>query len=68
MARASSGATGSAFPSSRAIRRSHTRYGKIAMPALAPGRLGDIEARIRARVEALVAAIPRDKPSTSCRC
>lgn len=40
----------------------HTRYRKIAMPALAPGRLGDIEARIRARVEALVGAIPLGTP------
>jgi linalool 8-monooxygenase len=36
----------------------HTRYRKFVMPALAPGRLGDIEARIRSRVEALVAALP----------
>jgi len=32
----------------------HTRYRKFIMPALSPVRLGDIEARIRARVEALV--------------
>ncbi|MEG3122418.1 cytochrome P450 [Sphingomonas sp. GB1N7] len=36
----------------------HTRYRKFVMPALSPVRLGDIEARIRARVEALVAEIP----------
>ncbi|MGH6613444.1 cytochrome P450 [Sphingomonas sp.] len=36
----------------------HTRYRKFVMPALSPVRLGDIEARIRARVEALVDAIP----------
>ena len=36
----------------------HTRYRKFIMPALAPGRLGDIEARIRARVAKLVATIP----------
>jgi linalool 8-monooxygenase len=36
----------------------HTRYRKFIMPALSPVRLGDIEARIRARVEALVDAIP----------
>src|SRR5882757_3758876 len=35
----------------------HTRYRKFIMPALSPVRLGDIEARIRARVEALVDAI-----------
>lgn len=36
----------------------HTRYRKFIMPALSPVRLGDIEARIRARVEALVSEIP----------
>ena len=36
----------------------HTRYRKFVMPALAPGRLGDIEAKIRARVTALVDRIP----------
>lgn len=40
----------------------HTRYRKFVMPALAPGRLGDIEARIRTRVEALVDAIPLGEP------
>lgn len=36
----------------------HTRYRKFVMPALAPGRLGDIETRIRDRVAKLVDAIP----------
>lgn len=36
----------------------HTRYRKLIMPALAPGRLEGIEARIRSHVEALVAAVP----------
>ena len=36
----------------------HTRYRKFIMPALAPGRLGDIEARIRERVRRLVGEIP----------
>lgn len=36
----------------------HTRYRKFVMPALAPGRLGDIEARIRDRVRLLVDEIP----------
>ncbi len=36
----------------------HTRYRKFVMPALSPVRLGDIEARIRARVETLIADIP----------
>ncbi|QNE32526.1 cytochrome P450 [Sphingomonas sp. NBWT7] len=40
----------------------HTRYRKFVMPALSPVRLGDIEARIRTRVEALVDAIPLDQP------
>ncbi|WBH15811.1 cytochrome P450 [Sphingomonas radiodurans] len=40
----------------------HTRYRKFVMPALSPVRLGDIEARIRARVEALVAEIPLGAP------
>ncbi len=39
----------------------HTRYRKFVMPALSPGRLGDIEARIRTRVEALIDAIPLDE-------
>jgi linalool 8-monooxygenase len=36
----------------------HTRYRKFIMPALSPGRLGDIETRIRERVSQLVAEIP----------
>lgn len=36
----------------------HTRYRKLVMPALAPRRLGDIEARIRDRVRLLVDEIP----------
>lgn len=36
----------------------HTRYRKFVMPALSPGRLGDIEARIRERVLRLVDEIP----------
>jgi linalool 8-monooxygenase len=40
----------------------HTRYRKFIMPALAPGRLGDIEARIRKRVARLVDAIPLGEP------
>ena len=36
----------------------HTQYRKFVMPALAPGRLEGIEARIRARVKMLVDAIP----------
>lgn len=36
----------------------HTRYRKLVMPALAPGRLGDIEARVEDRVQSLMAAIP----------
>lgn len=36
----------------------HTQYRKHIMPAVSPARLGDIEARIRTRVEHLVAAIP----------
>lgn len=36
----------------------HTHYRKFIMPALAPGRLGDIEARIRERVEQLIHDIP----------
>jgi linalool 8-monooxygenase len=40
----------------------HTRYRKFVMPALSPVRLGDIEARIRTRVEALVAEIPLGEP------
>ncbi|NMN04706.1 MULTISPECIES: cytochrome P450 [unclassified Novosphingobium] len=40
----------------------HTRYRKFIMPALAPGRLGDIEARIRERVARLIDAIPLGEP------
>lgn len=40
----------------------HTRYRKFIMPALAPNRLGDIETRIRARVTALIDAIPLGEP------
>lgn len=40
----------------------HTRYRKFVMPALAPGRLGDIETRIRERVKRLVDAIPLGEP------
>lgn len=40
----------------------HTRYRKFVMPALAPGRLGDIETRIRERVTRLVDAIPLGEP------
>lgn len=40
----------------------HTRYRKFIMPALAPGRLGDIETRIRERVTRLVDAIPLGEP------
>lgn len=40
----------------------HTRYRKFIMPALAPNRLGDIETRIRARVAALIDAIPLGEP------
>lgn len=36
----------------------HTRYRKFVMPALAPNRLGDIEARIDERVGALLAKVP----------
>jgi linalool 8-monooxygenase len=36
----------------------HTRYRKFVMPALSPGRLGDIESRIRTRGAELIAAIP----------
>ncbi|MDP1026880.1 cytochrome P450 [Sphingomonas sp. KR1UV-12] len=36
----------------------HTRYRKFVMPALSPGRLGDIEVRIRDRVRRLVDEIP----------
>lgn len=36
----------------------HTRYRKFVMPALSPGRLGDIEVRIRERVRRLVDEIP----------
>ena len=40
----------------------HTRYRKFIMPALSPVRLGDIEARIRARATRLIAAIPLGEP------
>ncbi|MBY8825614.1 cytochrome P450 [Sphingomonas colocasiae] len=36
----------------------HTRYRKFVMPALAPGRLGDIEQRVEQRVAALFDRIP----------
>jgi linalool 8-monooxygenase len=36
----------------------HTRYRKLVMPALAPGRLGDIEQRVEERVKALLAKVP----------
>ena len=36
----------------------HTRYRKFIMPALSPGRLGDIETRIRDRATKLIDAIP----------
>ena len=36
----------------------HTRYRKFIMPALSPGRLGDIETRIRERATKLIDAIP----------
>lgn len=39
----------------------HTRYRKFIMPALSPGRLGDIETRIRDRVSKLIAEIPLDE-------
>ena len=39
----------------------HTRYRKFVMPALSPVRLGDIEDRIRARAETLIAGIPLDQ-------
>lgn len=39
----------------------HTQYRKVIMPALSPVRLGDIEARIEARVERLLAEIPMDE-------
>lgn len=39
----------------------HTRYRKFVMPALAPNRLGDIEARIRDRVALLVEEMPLDE-------
>ncbi len=40
----------------------HTQYRKHIMPSVSPARLGDIEARIRLRVEALVDAIPLGEP------
>lgn len=40
----------------------HTRYRKFVMPALAPNRLGDIEARIRDRVATLINEIPLGQP------
>ena len=36
----------------------HTKYRKFVMPALAPGRLGDIEQRVEKRVAALLAKVP----------
>lgn len=36
----------------------HTRYRKFVMPALAPGRLGDIEARVEERVTGLLEKVP----------
>jgi linalool 8-monooxygenase len=36
----------------------HTKYRKFVMPALAPGRLGDIEQRVEERVAALLAKMP----------
>ena len=39
----------------------HTRFRKFVVPALAPGRLEGIEARIRERVETLVADLPFDE-------
>lgn len=36
----------------------HTKYRKFIMPALAPGRLGDIEQRVEERVAALLAKVP----------
>lgn len=40
----------------------HVQYRKIVMPALAPGRIAGIEARITARVEALLADVPFGQP------
>ncbi len=40
----------------------HVQYRKIVMPALAPGRLAGIEARITERVEALLDAVPPGEP------
>ena len=40
----------------------HVQYRKIVMPALAPGRLAGIEARITERVEALLDAVPLGEP------
>ena len=40
----------------------HVKYRKIVMPALAPGRLEGIEARITARVEALLEDVPYGEP------
>ncbi len=36
----------------------HTRYRKFVMPALSPGRLGDIEQRVEERVATLLAKVP----------
>lgn len=36
----------------------HTQYRKFLMPALAPGRLGDIEQRVEERVQALLEKVP----------
>jgi linalool 8-monooxygenase len=40
----------------------HTQYRKIVMPALSPGRLAGIEARIHTRCADLIAKIPMDEP------
>jgi len=40
----------------------HTQYRKVIMPALSPVRLGDIEARIEARVSQLLDQIPMNQP------
>lgn len=40
----------------------HTRYRAFVMPALAPVRIAGIEERIAARVDALLAELPRDEP------
>lgn len=40
----------------------HTQYRRHIMPAVAPGRLGDIETRIRERAARLIAEIPLGEP------